>query len=104
MSGTIIKQDLVIDGNITSSGGSVSVKGKVTGDITAKQVDVAMGGQVNGSVTADTVNIQGQQAGSVKCTELSLGSTSEVKSQIMAQTMTSEKGAKLVGEVQISGG
>ena len=104
MSGSVIEEDLVVDGNITSTEGAVSVKGKVKGDIAAKSVDVASGGQVDGSVTADHVNIHGRQSGSVKCVELSLGAASEVKSKITAQTMSSEKGARLVGEVQITGG
>ena len=104
MSGTVIEKDLTVDGNIKSSDGNVIVKGKVTGDIAAKSVDVAEGGQVDGSVSADVVSIKGRQSGSVKCVELSLGATSEVKSKITAQTMSSEKGARLVGEVQITGG
>ena len=38
------------------------------------------------------------------CNELSLGATSQVNSKVTAQTMTSVKGGKLVGEVQITGG
>lgn len=103
MAGTIIESDLVVDGNITSPEGIINVKGKVTGDISAKSVDVADGGQVNGAVTASLVGIQGSQSGSVKCDELTLGATSQVNSQVTAKTMISEKGAKLVGEVKITG-
>lgn len=104
MPASVIGEDLVIEGNLTSSEGTVNIKGRVTGDITAKSVDVASGGEVKGAVSADMVNIQGRQSGSVKCKELSLGATSEVQSQVTAQTMSSEKGAKLVGEVRITGG
>lgn len=104
MSGSVIEKDLTVDGNVVSSDGTINVKGSVKGDIKAKSVDVAEGGTVDGAVEADRVNIQGRQSGSVKCSELALGATSEVRSKITAQTMSSEKGAKLVGEVQITGG
>ena len=104
MAGSIIEQDLVVDGNISSKEGAVIVRGKVKGDIAAKSVDVASGGQVEGAVSAESVNVEGRQSDSIKCNELSLGSTSQVNSKVTAQTMTSVKGGKLVGEVQITGG
>jgi cytoskeletal protein CcmA (bactofilin family) len=103
MSNSVIEEDLVVDGNITSQDGTVAVKGRVTGDIVAKSVDVHVSGQVNGAVSADTVNIQGRQSGRIKCSELSLQKHSEVKADVTAQTMSSEKGARLVGKVQITG-
>jgi cytoskeletal protein CcmA (bactofilin family) len=104
MTGTIIESDLIVDGNISSPQGTISVKGRVTGDISAKALDVASGGHVNGSVQADSVSIHGEQSGSVQCAELSLGANSQVSSKIVAETMVSEKGAKLMGEVKITGG
>jgi len=103
MAGTIIESDLVVDGNMSSPEGTISVKGKVTGDIDAKSLDVAGSGQVSGSVKANHVSIQGMQSGSLECSELSLGATSQVSSKIVAKTMVSEKGAKVVGEVKITG-
>ena len=103
MSGSVIESDLTVDGNIESTEGEVSVKGRVKGDIKAKSVAVAGEGQVDGAVTADNVSIEGKQSGSVTCSELSLGSTSLVNSKVTAKTMTSVKGARLVGEVQITG-
>ena len=103
MTASVIESDLTIDGNIVSKEGTVSVKGRVKGDIQAKTVDVAGEGTVDGAVTADTVKIDGKQTGSVSCTELSLGATSHVSSKVTAKTMTSVKGARLTGEVQITG-
>lgn len=103
MSDTIIESDLTVDGNMKSPEGTVNVKGKVKGDIAAKKVDVALGGQVDGAVDAELVSIEGTQSGSVTCGELSLGTTSHVKSKVTAKTMVSERGAKLVGEVKITG-
>lgn len=104
MTRSVIEEDLVIDGNITSQDGDIEVKGRVTGDITARSVDVHANGSVQGAIAADTVRIGGRQSGRIKCDELSLDKSAEVKADITAQTLTSEKGARLVGKVQITGG
>ena len=104
MVGSVIESDLVVEGNISASGGAISVKGRVKGDIAAQSVEVEDGGNIDGSVSADMVKVFGTQSGSITCKELSLGAASEVKSKVTAQTMASEKGAKLVGEVRITGG
>jgi cytoskeletal protein CcmA (bactofilin family) len=103
MSRTEISEDLTIDGNITSDGGEVTVKGSVNGDVSARSVDIQAAGQVNGAITADMVTITGRQSGRIKCSELALQKNAEVKADVTAQTMSSEKGARLVGRVQITG-
>lgn len=104
MSQSVIEEDLTIDGNIVSDGGAVHVKGNVTGDIVARSVDVHATGQVKGAIEAEQVKIQGKQSGRIKCAELSLEKLAEVKSDVTAQTLSSEKGARLIGKVQITGG
>jgi cytoskeletal protein CcmA (bactofilin family) len=104
MSRTVIEEDLTIDGNLTSEDGDLTVKGRVTGDITARSIDVHATGQVNGAISAADVIIQGKQSGRIKCVELSLQKDAEVKADVIAQTLSSEKGARLVGKVQITGG
>ena len=103
MPNSVIEEDLIIDGNIEAKDGSVAVKGRITGDISAKTVEVLAGGQVQGAVSADSVSILGSHSGSIKCSELSLQSSADVKSDVTAQMMSSEKGAKLVGKVDITG-
>lgn len=98
-----IEEDLTIDGNVSSENGDVHVKGTVTGDIRARSVDVHAMGHVKGAVEADHVRIQGRQSGRIKCLELALDANAEVKSDVIAQTLTSEKGARLIGKVQITG-
>lgn len=104
MTRSVIEEDLVIDGNVTSPDGDIEVKGRVTGDITARSVDVHANGSVQGAIAAATVRIGGRQSGRIKCDALSLDKSAEVKADITAQTLTSEKGARLVGKVQITGG
>lgn len=104
MTRSVIEEDLTIEGNVASKDGDIEVKGRVTGDIASRSVDVHVGGQVQGAIVAATVNIQGRHSGSIECTELSLEKDAEVKADVKSQTLSSEKGAKLVGKVQITGG
>ncbi|MGB7263607.1 MAG: polymer-forming cytoskeletal protein, partial [Albidovulum sp.] len=90
-------------GNVSSKDGDIDVKGRVTGDITARSVDVHMGGQVSGTIAAGDVRIQGNHTGRIDCTELSLEKSAEVKADVKAQTLSSEKGSRLVGKIQITG-
>jgi len=101
MSGTVIEEDLTINGNMTSENTDISVKGRVIGDITAQSVTVDLKGEVDGTVNAKTINILGRQKGSVTCQNLSLGPHSEVTSKISAETLTTEKGARLIGDIKV---
>ena len=103
MTKSVIEEDLIIDGNITSKDGDIDVKGRVKGDISAKGVSVSTNGEVTGSISAGAVRIQGRHTGQIDCTELALEKNAEVKADVKAQTLSSEKGARLVGKVQITG-
>lgn len=103
MTRSVIEEDLTIDGNVVSKDGDIEVKGKVNGDITSKSVDVSVAGQVQGVITAEAVTIRGKHAGQISCNELSLEKNAEVSADVKAQTLSSEKGARLVGKVQITG-
>ena len=101
MSGTVIEEDLVVNGNMTSENADISVKGRVVGDISALSVVVDQKGETNGALRAKTVSIHGRQTGSVTCQNLSLGPDSEVMSKVVAETLTTERGAKLVGDIKV---
>ncbi|HQU67843.1 MAG TPA: polymer-forming cytoskeletal protein [Albidovulum sp.] len=103
MTKSVIEEDLIIDGNITSKDGDIDVKGRVKGDISAKGVSVSSNGEVTGAISAGAVRIQGRHTGQIECTELALEKNAEVKADVKAQTLSSEKGARLVGKVQITG-
>ncbi|MFN6952414.1 MAG: polymer-forming cytoskeletal protein [Albidovulum sp.] len=103
MTKSVIEEDLTIDGNVVSKDGDIEVKGKVTGDITSKSVDVSVAGQVQGVITAEVVTIRGKHSGQISCSELALEKNAEVTADVKAQTLSSEKGARLVGKVQITG-
>jgi len=103
MTKSVIEEDLIIEGNIASKDGDIEVKGQVKGDVTGESVSVHTHGNVTGAIKAASVRIQGRHTGQIECTELALEKTAEVKADVKAQTLSSEKGARLVGKVQITG-
>jgi len=103
MADSLISEDLKIEGDIDAGGGKVIVVGQVTGDIKAGAVEVQGKGMVTGAINADNVLVQGSQSGRITCSELTLSSTSDVKSDVKARSMVSEKGARLRGKVEITG-
>ncbi|MDJ0858792.1 MAG: polymer-forming cytoskeletal protein [Dinoroseobacter sp.] len=104
MSGTVIQEDLTVQGNMTAKDGSISISGKVTGDIDSKSIDILSAGNVKGRISAGDVKISGSLEGSVKCASLTLGEKSDVKADIAAETMTMSSGAKIKGQVETRGG
>lgn len=103
MASSIIEEDLKIEGNISSSEGSVDVKGSVAGDVAAEAINIQLGGSIEGALSAKKIGIEGKLTGSVKCDDLKLESTSHVRADIVAQSLTTENGAKVVGKVEITG-
>ena len=103
MASSVIEADLTIDGNIKTSDGSVDVRGKVAGDITAVAIAIQPGGSVDGELSASTITIEGQHKGLLKCSDLTLASSSSVKADVEAETLTTESGAEVVGNLKITG-
>ncbi len=103
MTRSLIEEDLTIEGHITARDGDVDVKGRVTGDISARSLEIHAAGSVQGAISATLVTVRGRHSGRIDCEELALASTAEVSADVKAQTLSSEKGARLSGKVQISG-
>ncbi|WP_068115889.1 bactofilin family protein [Tropicimonas marinistellae] len=101
MSGTVIQEDLTIEGNLTVKDGTVSISGTVVGEIDANMVEILSSGHVTGSVTAVNVTISGALEGRVTCSELTLEERSELKADVSAQTMSMSSGAKVHGKVAV---
>lgn len=100
---SVVEEDLTIEGNIKSKDGSVEVKGKVLGNVSAASVSLFQAGEINGNLTAASVSVEGSYEGTLKCDELQVASTSNIKGDISAKTMTTEGGGVFVGKVNISG-
>ncbi|WP_377189235.1 bactofilin family protein [Ruegeria meonggei] len=103
MSSSRIEVDLTIEGNVSSSGGGVEVNGRVVGDVSAETITVQLSGSVDGALSAKKVMVEGKHKGRLNCDDLKLASTSQVHADVVAKTMTTESGAKVVGKVKITG-
>ncbi|MBM1220119.1 polymer-forming cytoskeletal protein [Ponticoccus sp. SC2-23] len=103
MTKSIISEDLTVTGDITGSG-LIEVQGTVRGDIKSQAVDILNGGQVEGAVTADTAHVRGVLKGSLSADSVDLYADATVDADVSAGTMSSEKGARVVGKVDIGGG
>jgi cytoskeletal protein CcmA (bactofilin family) len=102
MTKSIISEDLTVTGDITGSG-LIEVQGTVRGDIKSQAVDILNGGQVEGAVTADTAHVRGILKGSLSADSVDLYADATVDADVSAGTMSSEKGARVVGKVDIGG-
>lgn len=103
MNEAIIAEDLTIDGDLLAKDTRLAVKGRINGDVVAKSIDIQPSGEVVGSLSAETVTISGTLKGSVKCSDLSLENTARVEAELTTNTLASNKGAKLIGKVEVKG-
>ena len=103
MTSSIIAEDLVIDGNVSSPDGAIEVKGKVTGDITANAVLVQPGGSTKGTLSAKQITIEGDHEGNLQCDDLKLGTASHVRANVLAKTMSAESGVQISGKIKVTG-
>lgn len=103
MTNAVIEEDLTIEGDLIATESIVAIRGRIMGDVRAKGIDVKPGGIVEGAVTAETVAISGTLTGSVSCNELSLTETAKVEADLSAKSLSSLKGARVVGKVEIKG-
>ena len=101
MTKSVIEEDLTLDGNLSSKEGGVEVKGKVLGNVTTISVIIRDKGTIDGTLTASSVSIEGNYNGTLKCEDLKVTATSDVKGDVSAKTMTTESGSKIAGKVSI---
>ena len=102
MTKSIISEDLTVTGDISGSG-LIEVQGIVRGDVKSDAVDILTGGQVEGNVKADTAHVRGQLKGSLAATSVDLYSQAVIDADVSAAELSSEKGARVVGKVDIGG-
>jgi cytoskeletal protein CcmA (bactofilin family) len=100
---SIIEEDLMIEGNIRSSEGSVDIKGRVIVDVSVEMITIQLSGSVDGAMSATKIVVVGSHTGSLKCDDLKLASTSRVQADVVAKVMATENGAKVRGKIDITG-
>jgi cytoskeletal protein CcmA (bactofilin family) len=94
---SVIGQDLIIQGNLTSKG-EVQIEGEIQGDIYGTHIVIGERARVTGGVIAEECVIRGRLLGTVRGRRVLLQSSSHVEGDIYHQTMAIEQGAFFEGK------
>ena len=96
---SVVAQDLVIDGEVTSLG-PVDVRGTVTGQVHAPDIVIATTGSITGAARAHDMTIQGQIAGTIDALNVILTSSAVVRADVTHERIAIEPGAQLEGQLK----
>ena len=93
---SIISQQLVVHGNLTTDG-DIQVDGMIEGDIKTSVLTIGEGGTVKGAVVADTVTVAGTVHGQIRAKAVTLSRTARVQGDIWHESLAIEAGARFEG-------
>jgi cytoskeletal protein CcmA (bactofilin family) len=96
---SVLSQDLVIEGDATSSG-PIEVQGNVVGSLRATEITVAGSGRVEGSVVAHFLVVLGAVSGRVSARNVQLAPSAVVQADVTHERIAIEAGAELEGRLQ----
>ncbi len=96
---SLLAEDLVIDGDVTSDG-PVDVHGKIVGSASAPEVVVAATGRIEGTVSAHDLSVLGFVSGSVSARNVQLSPSAEVHADVLHERVVIDAGAILEGRLQ----
>mgnify|MGYP003563596479 FL=1 len=96
---SIFAQDLVVEGDATSSG-PIEVQGNVVGSLRAPEITVAGSGRVEGSVAAHDLSVLGAVSGTISARNVQLAPSAMVHADVIHERIAIEAGAELEGRLQ----
>jgi cytoskeletal protein CcmA (bactofilin family) len=96
---SVFAQDLVVEGDATSSG-PIEVQGNVVGSLRAPEIIVAESGHVEGSVVAYDLVVLGAVSGTVSARNVQLAPSAVVQADVIHEQIAIEAGAELEGRLQ----
>jgi cytoskeletal protein CcmA (bactofilin family) len=96
---TIISRDMTVEGNLYSDG-ELHIDGTVIGSVRAAVCIVEATGSVTGEVTADALYVHGQITGPVDAGHVRIYAGSQVKGDVLNETISIEDGAYLHGSIR----
>lgn len=96
---SVFAQDLVVEGDATSSG-PIEVQGNVVGSLRAPEIIVAGSGRVEGSVVAHDLIVFGAVSGTVSARNVQLAPSAVVQADVVHERIAIEAGAELEGRLQ----
>lgn len=95
---SIISSDVVIKGNISTSG-EIQLDGTVEGDVKSNSVTIGENGTVKGKVMADDVVVKGTVKGSITGRNIRLEKSAKLTGDLCHQTLSIEAGAYIEGNL-----
>jgi cytoskeletal protein CcmA (bactofilin family) len=96
---SILAQDLIVEGDVTSSG-PIDVQGRLVGLLRAPQVAVAGSGRVEGSIVAHDLSVLGAISGTISARNVQLAPSAVVRADVIHDRIAIEAGAELEGKLQ----
>ena len=94
---SIIGEDLMIVGNVTSNG-EIQVDGEIQGDVHCGSLLLGETSKITGSVIAEDIVVRGRVTGSVRGLRVTLQAQSHVEGDIYHQSLAIEQGAYFEGK------
>jgi cytoskeletal protein CcmA (bactofilin family) len=96
---SVLAQDLVVEGDVTSSG-PIDVQGRVVGSLRAPDVAIAGSGRFEGSVVAHDLSVHGSVSGRISARNVQLAPGAVVHADVIHEKIAIEAGAELEGKLQ----
>ena len=96
---SVFAQDLVIEGDASSSG-PIEVQGNVVGSLRAPEITVAGSGRVEGSVVAHDLVVLGAVSGMISARNVQLAPSAIVQADVIHERIAIEAGAEVEGRLQ----
>lgn len=93
---TVIGADLVVKGQLSSSG-VIQVDGRVEGDVHSSKLIIGAKALMLGDVVAEDVIVLGEVRGNIRARKVHLSSTSRIHGDILQNTFSIEPGASFEG-------
>ena len=98
VSPSFISTDIVIDGNLISTG-KVLISGQVNGNITANIIGVESSGKITGNISAEETELMGWQKGNISSKRVSIVSGSKTRGNIKCESLIVEHGSDMTGKI-----
>ena len=95
---SIISSDVVIKGNVTTSG-EIQLDGTIEGDVKSNSVTIGENGTVKGKVTADDAVVKGTVKGSISGRNIRVEKSAKITGDLCHQTLSIEAGAFIEGNL-----
>jgi cytoskeletal protein CcmA (bactofilin family) len=94
---SIIGDDLMISGNVTSAG-ELHIDGRIEGDVRCASLILGDSSEIKGNVIAEEVMVRGRLIGSVRGRRVILHSSAHVEGDVFHKDLAMEQGAYFDGE------